>query len=120
MEIRNHLQPEDGGKAIEVEGGAQRAAEKDVEQAEASQPKMSQAVMRAASSRTSMSIARFQTRQHSMVVPTTQPKDMKVAAPRYSKGRNGVCHKDELVLPRAASARPATIGASPATGRRRQ
>ena len=39
-----------------------------------------------------MSIARFQIRQHSMVVPATQPNDMKVAAPRYSTGSHGVCH----------------------------
>ena len=40
-----------------------------------------------------MSIARFQIRQHNMVVPTTHPNDMKQAATRYSKGKNGVCNK---------------------------
>ncbi len=58
-----------------------------------SQPKISQAVMRAASSRTSMSMARFHTTQHNMVVPATHPNDMKVAAPKYSNGSHGDCHK---------------------------
>ena len=38
-------------------------------------------------------MARFQTRQHNIVVPATQPNDIKVAAPKYSSGSHGLCQR---------------------------
>ena len=53
-----------------------------------------------------MSMARFQTRQHTMVAPATHPNDMKQAAPRYRNGSHGDCHKGWTRSPASSISAP--------------